>query len=359
MSSLIVEICRVDGIFPIPNKDRIEQIQVKGWYAIVGKGSYGIGDEVVFIPPDSIIPDSLIEKYNLEFLKNGGRVSTIKFTGTISQGLVLGLDCLPTGLYSVGDDVTNVLGIKKWQPPERTSQGVPSIKKEGLNPHFSKYTDIENIKNYPNVFQEGDIVVVLEKIHGSCSRFGNLEIELSSKATFFEKIKFFFNKFILRKTHEFVIGSHNIQREEESDSEDLWVNIAEKFDLKNKIPKDYIVYGELYGKGVQDLIYGLEDTDLVVFDIKYKGEYLSWNAVKWFCNYNNLKTVPELYCGEYYEGIIEQFTDGKSILYPDQIREGAIIKDAFESNHPRIGRKILKSVSVDYLLRKGDKTEFH
>jgi uncharacterized 2Fe-2S/4Fe-4S cluster protein (DUF4445 family) len=64
MSSLIVEICKVEEIIPIPNKDRIEQVKIKGWYCITQKDVYNVGDLIVFIPPDSIMTPSIIEKYN-------------------------------------------------------------------------------------------------------------------------------------------------------------------------------------------------------------------------------------------------------------------------------------------------------
>jgi hypothetical protein len=96
---------------------------------------------------------------------------------------------------------------------------------------------------------------------------------------------------------------------------------------------------------------------LVVFDVKYKGQYLPWADVTQFCKERGLKTVPELFIGKWKDVNLEQLTNGKSIICPNQIREGCVVKDLHESNHYHIGRKILKSVSPDYLMRKGG-TEF-
>ena len=68
--------------------------------------------------------------------------------------------------------------------------------------------------------------------------------------------------------------------------------------------------------------------------------------------------APLLYIGDYDNSLLDKFTNGKSTLCPKQIREGCVIKDYDENNHQRIGRKILKSVSPEYLMRKGA-TEFH
>jgi hypothetical protein len=40
------------------------------------------------------------------------------------------------------------------------------------------------------------------------------------------------------------------------------------------------------------------------------------------------------------------------MICPNQLREGCVVKPLKETINPCIGRKILKSVSEDYLLRK-------
>jgi hypothetical protein len=62
--------------------------------------------------------------------------------------------------------------------------------------------------------------------------------------------------------------------------------------------------------------------------------------------------VPFLYSGEYCDWVLDEYTSGHSELCYSQIREGCVVKMAHEENHPRIGRKILKSVNKDYLIRK-------
>ena len=94
MSSLIVEVVKIKEISPIDGADRIVLATVKGWNVIIQKDSYQIGDLVVFIPPDSVIPAELIEKHGLTYLKNGDRIRSVKLKGVISQGLILGLECL-------------------------------------------------------------------------------------------------------------------------------------------------------------------------------------------------------------------------------------------------------------------------
>lgn len=355
MSSLIVEAVKISSISPIDGADRIVLATVKGWNCIIQKDSYRVGDLVVFIPPDSILPEALVEKHGLTYMKGGDRIKTVKLRGVISQGLILPV---PAGRYKEGDDLSKVLGITKWQPPEpKYSVGSGSqISKKKLNPLFEKYTEIENIKNYSGVFVEGDYVVITEKLHGCNARYGNLEIPNGQGLSIMERLSNWYQKYIQKQTHQFVYGSHNVQITSFSNKgnfygEDLWGSMTKKYNLTS-IPKGYIVYGEIVGEGVQDLTYGVKERDLFVFDVKKDGKYLSWFDVRCFCAEYGLNIVPELYIGDYYDGILEDYTQGKSVLCPTQMREGIVVKCCEEENDRRIGRKILKSVSPEYLTRK-------
>lgn len=361
MSSLLVPIVKIEKIEKHPNADTlsIANFEGMGWNCIIKTGDFQVGDLAIYVPIDCIVPEKLIEEYELSYLKNGGRITTVKLRGFVSQGLLLNLRGKN---FKLGDNVAEALGITKWDPgvanyQANTSNGVNRNKRR--NAYFEKYTDIENIKNYYNVFEDGEEVVITEKIHGCNSRFGKLPIDYTY-GNFFIKI---WNRIKAKFTcgYEFVYGSHNVQlgstKKGILNGTDVWSKIAKKYQLHN-IPKDYIVYGEIYGNKIQDLTYGLDDIDLVVFDIKYKGVYISWDEVVAFCNNFGLPTVPVLYIGPWNKEMLTTYTDGKSMLYDKQIREGCVIKPIKETNHGRVGRKILKSVSIDYLTRKGG-TEYH
>lgn len=359
MSSLIVKVCRVNSIAKHPNADRLSIANIDGWNCIVGLEQYKEGDMVVFVPPDCIIPPNIIEKYNLEYLKHNGRTGTVKLRGYISQGLILDV---PEGKWKVGDDVANALGITKYEQPEPSfslgNRNQTSRKK--LNPLFDKYTDIENINNFNDVFKDGDLVVVTEKIHGCNGRWAVLPISYNKQLPLADKIKFFWNKFVLKKKFEFIYGSHNVQLTANAVKnnfygDNVWGKVAKKYDLINKVSENTIIYGEVYGDKIQDLTYGLvEEIDFAVFDIKQDGRYLNWNEVKTYCEQHSLPTVPEISVGETFDKIkLLNWTSGNSLICKDQLREGCVIKPLIEENNPRIGRKILKSVSTEYLIRKG------
>lgn len=365
MSSLIIEVCKVEEVQKHPNADRLDLVRIKGWYCIVGRDNYKVGDLVVFCPVDSLIPEALVIKHNLTYLKNGNRVRTTRLRGVISQGLILDNE----DNDKEGTDVASKLGITKWEAPDKlyTTGDKRQVRKRHTNQNFSKYTEIENIKNFNNVFKEGDKVVITEKIHGANWRFGHL------KRT--PREHWFFNlydriKIKLFGEYEHVYGSHNVQLKWSSYGgpkegfyeTNIYGKVCEKYQLKKYTDKDYIIYGEVYGPSVQKLSYGLKDdnVDLVVFDIKYKGKYLSSPEFVGYCIAHDLPTAPTLFVGEYNDKLIEKYINGDSILAEHhgikQIREGIVIKSLEEEQSPLIGRKVLKCINPDYeILRDENK----
>jgi RNA ligase (TIGR02306 family) len=361
MSKLIIEIVKISDIQSIEKADKIELAIVKGWNCIVSKGQYKIGDLVIYCPPDSIIPPNLIEKYKLEFLKKNSRVDTIKLRGVISQGLILDV---PDNFLDPkeGQEVAYLLGITKYEPPEPNySCSGQQQKKRKSNPLFDKYTDIDNINNFNTIFEEGEEVIITEKIHGSNARYANLPVNTN---VFWGWILKLFGK-----DYEFVYGSHEIQKKWSNIhkgfyKDDVWGKIARKYKFSEWLPKDYIIYGEIYGKRIQELTYEMDDIDIRIFDIKYKGRYLDWIEFLGFMSMAsdkcNLQYVPVLFRGKYLKGLEKIYAQGNSTLpgAGNQIREGCVIKPMREREQRPLGRVILKSLNPEYLLTK-NRTEFH
>ncbi|MFK5283304.1 hypothetical protein ACI3PL_27400, partial [Lacticaseibacillus paracasei] len=76
---------------------------------VIKKGEYKVGDLCCYIQIDTVVPD--LPQY--EFLRERSfRVRTIKLKGQISQGLIVPL---PKGKFKEGDDVTDVIGVKKYE----------------------------------------------------------------------------------------------------------------------------------------------------------------------------------------------------------------------------------------------------
>ena len=345
MSSLIVPVVKIKNLKKHPNADRLDIAQLDGlmWECIVGKGDHEIGDEVIYIPPDSILPEKIITDFKIDYLKKGERVRSVKLRKVISHGLIL-----PNFINAkVGENVAEKLGITKHIP------GTPPVKIRGrirkkFNSNFHKYSDIENLRNYPNVFKEGEPVIIMEKIHGMNFRAGWVQRE---ERGIFKWLKRIFNI----DTYEFIIGSHNVQYKEGTDN--VFTVMAKKYDLKNKIPKGLVFYGEIYGKKIQDLEYGLKEIRIVFFDIKKGDRYLDCLKARDILYDTGLPSLETLSTVFHIDFIKKLSEDKSGMPEANHIKEGVIIRPLKEEWNNRIGRKILKYKSDAYLARKGG-TEF-
>jgi RNA ligase (TIGR02306 family) len=88
---------------------------------------------------------------NTELMGEGFRLKTMRFRGQISQGLVQPLSILPPGDYQIGDDVTEILEIRKWEVEERVTT---SGRQLGLFPDGITKTDELRVQSYPELIEE-------------------------------------------------------------------------------------------------------------------------------------------------------------------------------------------------------------
>ena len=106
----------------------LELAKVEGldFQFVVRKGSYKVGDYVVYFPVDSLLPDDLIKFINMEGKfsgKNHNRVKTIKLRGRISQGFALNVDTVLEFLEQKINDQTEYEKIvKEMQPFENMAE---------------------------------------------------------------------------------------------------------------------------------------------------------------------------------------------------------------------------------------------
>ena len=117
MERKLASVRRIVSLSPIVGADLIEKATILGWEVVVAKkDNLKVGDLVVYCEVDSILPD----KPEFEFLRERKfRIRTIKLKGQVSQGIVFPLSILPGNSifpYKEGDDVTEVLGVRKHDP---------------------------------------------------------------------------------------------------------------------------------------------------------------------------------------------------------------------------------------------------
>lgn len=372
MSEHKVEVVKV-VITPHPNADAVELAQVGDYLSVVKKGQFSTGDLVAYIPEQSILPTSLIQELGLEGRLAGSaknRVKAIKLRGVLSQGL-----CYPAKPeWKSGQDVTELLGVTKYEPPVPTALA-GEVFSAGLE-RCLKY-DIENFKRYPDLLQDGEEVVFTEKIHGTWCCIGVLAPE-HSHPVYGDVI--ITSKGLSSQGLAFKLFDAENPERGNPNSNNLYVRTESATNMVQRIKEHCAYYldqgmsvyvlGEVFGRGVQDLSYGAsadhdENIGFRVFDI-YVGSprtpnsrYLDHESLELVTSSLGLKRVPVLYRGPFSKEVLLQYTDGKESVTGKgaHIREGVVVRPVKERRSDLIGRVQLKSVSEHYLLRK-DGTEY-
>ena len=350
MSTLIVEVVEIKEIKPHPNAERLEIACIKGWECCVVKDQYKVGDLVVYFPPDSVLTEELANRLGVAKYLSKGRVRVTSLRGYHSYGLLIPNE----GDWPQGTDLVSHYGINKYEPPVKTSEG----DEEREFGAFHKYYSMENIKNFPNLFTEGEEVIITEKIHGQNVRVGLI---------------YPFGEMT------YCAGSHNVNRKEflpDGKRSVYWECLDKCRDLllylSNPVESDagvcqgsnVIIYGERFGQGVQDLTYGVDGWDFRAFDIMCSDKYVPANLKMDLFKKFNIKTVPILYQGPFSMKIVEELTNGKSfspsVNFP--YKEGVVITTVMEQSRSlpekHFARVQAKSISFEYLNRKGG-TEYH
>jgi RNA ligase (TIGR02306 family) len=353
MSNFRVPVVKIREIESIPGADAIELAVVGDYRSVVKIGDFQPGDLAVYLPEAAIIPDNILDQLGLRGRlagSNSNRVKAVKLRGCLSQGILY--NQFPIDAQE-GDDLQDILGIIKWEPP------IPShMAGEVANLHGKtlKY-DIENFKSNPDVLTPDELVEMSEKAHGTfcaISVIHNLDHEEMFQS----------NGLVYSKG----LGSQGLVfKDNDANNKNMYVLTARRLKLHDRIRscfsgKTVHVLGEIYGSGVQDLTYGCKDQQFAAFDINVDGSYLDRDDFHQVADMLGISTVPVLYRGPFNREIMYDHTNGKTILGEGvHIREGIVIVPLQERRDSNIGRVILKSVSGDYLTRKvknGETTEY-
>jgi RNA ligase (TIGR02306 family) len=360
-------LAKINEIKVIEGADNIEQGIIGGWNCIIKKDEYKLGDLVVVATTDAVIPQELSDEMNItNYLRKGGRVRTVKLRGVYSECLIIPIRFL-SGKVTMGDwdlgegsDCMELLGIFKYEPPVKQIQLASGKKiKYKENPNFHVYYKFPNLKNVKGMFNEDDIVEITRKIHGTNARYG---IVKKSKLSFLDKVKKFFRLADEWIEYEYVYGSHNVEKGSESQgfySTDVWREIAEKYDIKNKlwgyaksmgnevIGNGITLYGEIYGAGIQkNYEYGLKDIKFVGFDIKMNDEYMPPQSSMFSFELGlEIPYVEILHFDKWSQEIQDKFTFNNFIKGTKVPHEGIVIK-----HHTGERQKVAKVINPDYLI---------
>ena len=204
----------------------------------------------------------------------GGRIRVAKLRGIASYGLIM--RAIDNPEWEVGTDVAGFYGVSKWEPPPENADG----KAEREDAAFHRYTNIENFRNFPNLFVPGEEVIFTEKIHGMNSRVGLIQ---------------------MAEGPTWMAGSHGVRRREldrQGRRSKFWEvltdNIKALLEHLAEGTKNVVMFGEIYGSGVHDMTYSMTNglRTWRAFDITVNGNYLDFDTKAESC----AKLRPSRWC---------------------------------------------------------------
>ena len=361
MERKLASIRRIGRIEKHSNADTLEICHVDGWRVISRIGEFKECELVVYCEVDSFLP----VKEEFEFLrkssfrkmgdKEGFRLRTIKLRQELSQGLILPLsvlndpnheemqvgvsqqpwgDQLQLGPYDnalvieEGVDVTEHLGIIKWDPPLPACLGGVA---KGNFPSWGRKTDQERAQNLVS----------------------EIGLELSNDSKFEISIKLDGTSMSVGKNgSDIVVCSRNLILNTEQEGNTL-IDVAKSLGLLDRISEfgDIMVSGELCGPGIQGNREKLGKHKFFVFDIfdVRSGEYISSEERIKIVESLGLDHVPIIHKSVKLNEIglnslddILAYANGESLN--SKIREGLVFKKVD-------GSFSFKAISNEFLLK--------
>ena len=277
----LASIQRIWKIEPIEGADRIELAHVLGWQCVVNKGLFQPMDTGVYFEIDSFLPT----RPEFEFMRatsykksdvmgEGFKLRTMRFRGEISQGLLLPLSQFPEipAETEIGTDVTELLGVKKWEIEERVTTGGTAI---GTLPYDIPHTDETRVQEEPALIQAfaGLEYYISTKMDGSSHSIGidedgfhvtghNYEYKDDGASSFYELVK---------------ARGYREKMEAFANKENLTT---------------FTIQGELCAPGIQQNRLRLIKPEWYVFTIQENGKRVGLRRMLEICDLLGLEHVP-------------------------------------------------------------------
>lgn len=328
-----------------PNADNLDIVSVYGeggFACIVRAGDFKLGDVAAYFPFDSLLPvdrpefaflaDRAAKFYPIDPARLRHRVRATKLRGIFSVGILLKSDAPPD------TDVTDFYEVLHYEAPEDSAGDTVS------GPGIPKY-DIENMRKYSNWFNEGEPVLITEKIDGQNFRVGLAPDKDGGT--------------------QFIVGSRT--RFVAKDGQSAWARatqigkLEEAFRALEQSPEGfpYIFYGEVFepqGQSVQVRWFDVLDMSAAGFRTWLSVEAAQRALARLNAQVQALGGVPFPWAPTRYYGpwlgLAEHapLAEGRASVW-DKVREGIVVRPMIEQEM-RIGqRKILKLHGQGYLLK--------
>lgn len=344
----LASIQEIRKIRPIEGADRIELATVESWQCVVNKGQFRTGDKAVYFEIDSFLPIKpqyeFLRKNSYkknDFMGEGFRLRTQRFRGEISQGLLMPVHEIPeleNEEFTVGDDVTELLGVREYEMPEMATGSGTSI---GDRPDFIPKSDETRIQ----VLGEAGI----KAFHG-------LEYYISTKMDGSS------HSIGIDSYGKFHVTGHKFEYKD--DGKSSFYELVKARGLEDKL-RSYMkthgitemsVSGEYCGEGIQGNRIGLKKPEWYIFTVKADGKRYGLKEMQEVSETLGNPTVPIEEVGT---GFDEKYPTVEAVLaradgnYSTGRRKEGIVIRPTEPVHSDLvsGPLSMKAVSNKYLLK--------
>ena len=343
MERKLASVQRVLGIETIANADAIELVRINGWQCVVKKGEFAAGDLGVFLEIDSVPPEWDVFRFLWTPKTHVGpepfvrpekfRIRTMRLRGALSQGLFLPMGAVGMEGPNEGEDLTERMGVGKYDPPAPTGMGNWRAPFPALVPK----TDEMRVQSVPAVLEElaGLPYAITLKYDGTSATYA-----------------------IDGRTGEFHACGRN---QSVADGPNLYWQMARKHDLEAVLQANptLAIQGEIVGPGVQKNPLGLGEVSLFAFNVydMSAGQYLDHGAMRAFLRANNIPAVETLEVGEAFAYTLPELLARAEGLYPGtkNEREGIVIRPMAETRSDVLGGRLsFKAISNRFLLGERD-----
>lgn len=236
----IASIERLISVEPHPNADRLDLVKVLGYQCVSERGLHKAGDLVVYIQPDSILPEDA--EWAEGFRKYApGRIKCVKLRGEFSEGILVRFEQLKSSLPTIfdphtfkaslleeGADVTELLGVRHYEPPAPND-----LAAKGSLPFNLPKTDETRWENMVSSLPIGEIVDVTLKVDGQ-SWSAYYDIDTDSFGVMGRTMEY---KLECNNNYTAQVNRYNIQEK------------LTKYCKENNV--SLCIRGESYGNGIQ------------------------------------------------------------------------------------------------------------
>lgn len=209
-----------------------------------------------------------------DIMGEGFKLRTQTFRGQISQGLVLPIETFPElpPLLELGQDVTELLGVKKWEVEEMATTGGTVI---GTLPYDVPHTDETRVQEMPELIQE----------------FADKEYYISTKMDGSSHS-------IMVDKEGFHVTGHNYEYKDDGTSD--FYNLVNKREYKSRL-ENYLkkynlesltLQGEFCAPGIQKNRLRLTQPEWYVFTVRVNGFRVGLKQMLEVCEELDIPHVP-------------------------------------------------------------------